>query len=542
MDTDWLLSILAREHEIANTSQLDDLLERMLGLMIEVCAAQGGVLFLLDRETGELVLQATNPRTDGCLAGAQRLRVGTEAARVAMQSPAPILVDDPASVSHDGYEFNRLLGLTVKNYVSIPMHAQNGPIGLVQVLNCQRVELQIARFLGNRLASEVERTMVLQASRERSERLQVLVDIIGRISSSLDRDQILQMIVDYSCQLLNTEAGSLFLLDEKTGDLEMHTAASQQGWQLGQVRVPAGKGIIGYTIRTGETVLIPDVQVDQRFYQEIDRLSGFETRSVLAVPLRAHRVILGGGQGVTEERIIGGLEAVNKRDGLFNREDALLLETLANQAATVLQIANLYANTNDLFMGIIRAITAAIDAKDPSTEGHSQRVSDFSAAIAHELNLAPQVVHHIRLGGLLHDVGKIGVPDAILQKPGRLTANEYEQIKRHPLVGKNILVEVPQLELELPGIAEHHERVDGTGYPGGLQGDLISLPGRIVAVADVFDALTSERPYRAARTTPEAFARLTEGIGKQFDGRCVDALKRAYQKGLILTQKDREQV
>jgi putative nucleotidyltransferase with HDIG domain len=212
---------------------------------------------------------------------------------------------------------------------------------------------------------------------------------------------------------------------------------------------------------------------------------------------------------------------------------------LAEQAATVLHIARLYADANELFLDTIKALVATIDAKDPYTEGHSQRVSDFSAAMARELEMPTETIHHITIGGLLHDVGKIGVPDAILSKPARLTDDEYEQMKEHPSIGANIMGQVRMLNEEIPALEQHHERLDGNGYPNGLRDVDISLFGRIVAVADVFDAMTSDRPYRDAISVEDSLEYLKKESGSQVDGICVEALIQAYQKGRIKTQKER---
>jgi putative nucleotidyltransferase with HDIG domain len=264
------------------------------------------------------------------------------------------------------------------------------------------------------------------------------------------------------------------------------------------------------------------------------------TQSIVAVPLWTPTVVLGQERGTTESKIIGGLEAMNKLAGDFSPEDIQLLRALADQAATVLHLARLYADANELFFDSIQAITAAIDAKDPYTKGHSQRVSDFSVIIAQEMGLPAETVHQIRVGGLLHDVGKIGVPDLILTKPGRLTDAEFDKMKAHPTIGANIMGQVRTLQNEIPALAEHHERMDGNGYPNGLKEDQISLAGRIVAVADVFDALTSDRPYREALSAEDALEYLNNNRGTHLDGLCVDAIIRAYLKGNIKTQKERE--
>jgi putative nucleotidyltransferase with HDIG domain len=215
---------------------------------------------------------------------------------------------------------------------------------------------------------------------------------------------------------------------------------------------------------------------------------------------------------------------LNKHNAYFQEEDAQLLRILANQASTFLQVAEMYEGAGDLFLGVIKALITAIDAKDPYTQGHSQRVSDYSVLISHELGLDQALVNDIRIGSLLHDIGKIGIPDSILLKNGKLTIEEIKVIQRHPSTGVNILRQVKLLEPMSPAIAEHHERLDGSGYPSMLTGGQISVMGRIVAVADVFDAMTSDRPYRPAISLDEVLSYLQENAGILFDPNCVNAL------------------
>lgn len=185
------------------------------------------------------------------------------------------------------------------------------------------------------------------------------------------------------------------------------------------------------------------------------------------------------------------------------------------------------ADTRAAYLGSIRALAAALDARDPYTAGHSERVSAYSVLMARQLNLPLDQVDIIRLGALLHDIGKIGVDDSILRKPGPLTADEFEQIKRHPALGARILRQVPFLEPHLPIVELHHERPDGKGYPFGLRSDDIPLPARIVHVADAFDAMTSARAYRPARGASWAIAELRHHAGTEFDTACVEAMATA---------------
>lgn len=182
------------------------------------------------------------------------------------------------------------------------------------------------------------------------------------------------------------------------------------------------------------------------------------------------------------------------------------------------------AETRAAYLGAIRALAAALDARDPYTAGHSERVSVLSLLIGREMKLSAAELDVLRLGALLHDIGKIGLPDEVLRKPGALTTEEFEQIKRHPVLGARILRQVPFFAPHLPIVELHHERPDGSGYPFGLKGEEIPLAARIVHVADAFDAMTSARAYRPARGRAIAVVELQQYAGTQFDAAAVDAL------------------
>jgi HD-GYP domain-containing protein (c-di-GMP phosphodiesterase class II) len=203
------------------------------------------------------------------------------------------------------------------------------------------------------------------------------------------------------------------------------------------------------------------------------------------------------------------------------------------------EIRKAAATNKELFMGSIRMLANAIDEKDPYTRGHSERVAYYSMVIAKHLGMSPEEVERVHLSGIIHDVGKIGIEDKILRKAAALTEDEYEIMKQHPTKGAHILEAVPLLK-EMAGAGlMHHENVDGSGYPEGLKGDDIPLLGRIVSVADAFDAMTTDRPYSKAMTFEAAIARLKFLAGKKFDGACVDAFEKAAQAGDLTPAKAR---
>jgi response regulator RpfG family c-di-GMP phosphodiesterase len=206
--------------------------------------------------------------------------------------------------------------------------------------------------------------------------------------------------------------------------------------------------------------------------------------------------------------------------------------------ASILRLREANREINELFLGTIRALTEAIDAKDPYTQGHSQRVNRYSVIIARQLGLSDTELREIHVASLLHDVGKIGIEDHILKKTSALTDEEFEIIKTHPVLGANIMAPIRQMKSMLPGLRHHHERCDGSGYPDRLVRDAIPLMARIIAVADTFDAITTNRPYQRRMTFDQAVARINELKGPALDDKIVEAFNRACHAGLIRLQDE----
>lgn len=254
-----------------------------------------------------------------------------------------------------------------------------------------------------------------------------------------------------------------------------------------------------------EPIFVEKVARDARF-----SWLGKYARKFLAAPL------------IREDRLLGCLFGFDKRDGEFDTVDGKLLSAIANESAIFLENALLYDDVRSLVMGLLHSLVSAVDAKDTYTCGHSERVALLSRFLAQEAQLPEATVERIYTAGLLHDVGKIGVSEAVLQKPARLTPIEYEQIKQHPEIGARILADVKQLQDIIPAVMHHHERYDGKGYPTGLAGKDIPMMGRLVCLADCFDAMTTSRTYRPAMPLEVALTELRRCAGTQFDPELTD--------------------
>lgn len=209
----------------------------------------------------------------------------------------------------------------------------------------------------------------------------------------------------------------------------------------------------------------------------------------------------------------------------FGQFESSLVEAAAKAISAHDRNCRLIAEKQALVDGTIRSLVNAIDAKDSYTCGHSDRVAVYAQTIAAAMGLDQEFCDRIHMTGLVHDVGKIGVPDNVLQKPGKLTDAEFDRIKEHPVTGHAILEHLKDFSYVLPGVLYHHEAVDGSGYPSGLKGDRIPLQARILAVADAYDAMTSDRPYRRGMPTAKAEAIIADGAGKQWDADCVAAFQ-----------------
>ncbi len=221
----------------------------------------------------------------------------------------------------------------------------------------------------------------------------------------------------------------------------------------------------------------------------------------------------------SDDEIVGLLIAGNKNDGdpAASSVDIKLLGAAATHMAIFLENAALYEDLNSMFLGTLEALTASIDAKDRYTCGHSRRVAHLTRQLAEAIGLDQRTVERMHIAGLVHDVGKIGVPEAVLLKPGKLNDEEFAWIRQHPEIGYRILKDIPQLHDILPGVLHHHERWDGKGYPAGLRGEQIPLVARLIGLADSFDAMSSNRTYRPAMSHAQVLQEITRCIGEQFD-------------------------
>lgn len=333
-----------------------------------------------------------------------------------------------------------------------------------------------------------------------------------RIASETRIDSLLTIIAEEVRHILNADRCSVFLIEAEKNELWTKVALG-----VGEkvLRIPIGQGIAGFVAKTGSAVNIRDAYRDTRFTQDFDRITGYQTKTLLAVPLKDR-----------EGRALGVFEVLNKSKGAFNEEDEGFLRILATIASSSIENAKLYENLRKSHLETIYRMAMVAEYRDQQdTASHLRRISKYTGLVAAELGLPLDLVEDLRYASPLHDIGKVAIPDSILLKPGKLTPDEYEEMKKHPVYGGRMLENAESRLLKLGrNIAlSHHEHWDGTGYPYGLKGEEIPLEARIVSVADVFDALTTRRVYKGAWTADDTFLYMGEQSGRLFDPKIIDA-------------------
>jgi len=358
-----------------------------------------------------------------------------------------------------------------------------------------------------------------RVERENKARLELIYEVSKKVGSVPRMTEMLEQVIKMTQQTLNASAASILLFRNNDQELYFEVASGPVGKALRQVKLSTQYGIAGQVARTGKPLIVNDVRRSENFHKMIDDTTGFSTKSLVCAPLSVHH------------KILGVIEVLNKRDGSeFEEQDLEAVVSVANTSAMAIENTRLHQTVLDAYKNTIKTLAAAIDAKDPYTRGHSQRVMEYTLLAGAYLSFTAEEMETLEYAGILHDIGKISVDSTVLNKPGSLSESEWEIIREHPTIGANLLREIPFLEKASELVHYHHEKYDGGGYPNGLGGEAIPLGARLIAVADAFDTMTTDRSYRAALTVDHAVKELHDCSGSQF---CPVAVK-AFIAGLRL--------
>ena len=371
----------------------------------------------------------------------------------------------------------------------------------------------LAKTLRLFLHQEHEKRVVARETLDRYKEITLLYGIAEKIASNMNPLEVGELLLKQALHLIKADNASVVLVDEDFKLTELASAGCAKGKQRHRAVVGA-TGIAASIIAQGKAEIVNDVNEDERFVADASTL----VSSLMCAPLKV------------KNKVIGVINVSTEQPHTYTADELKLLSSLAIQVAAVIENARLYDQLQDTFLSTVNVLAETIEMRDQYTGGHTRRVRDFSLSIGARMGLDNDEMDTLYLAASLHDIGKIGIDDHILRKPGRLTSEEFEQIKRHSQYGGEILMHVNGLRHVVPIVRGHHERYDGTGYPDALKGEAIPKLARIISVADTLDAMISHRPYRKALPLDAVLRELEKNKGTQFDPRVVEAFFTALQQ------------
>lgn len=354
---------------------------------------------------------------------------------------------------------------------------------------------------------------------EQTRTLRDIYRFANQLNSLDSLDVVLESIVEFVADFMVSERVSIMLLDEEGEYLTIATAVGLEEEVIRNTRVQRGEAIAGKVFETQKALRIDDISNIKPEVEQFSKYKAFISFPLIQAPLKS------------QMNPLGIINVTNRfGDQPYTALDLRNLDFIADTASVAINNQIKGIKLQESYFATMKSLALALDAKDRYTAGHSESVQRYSVSIAQQMGLNQQEISNIDRAGALHDIGKIGIPDVIINKPGRLTPEEFEKIKEHPALGEQMILPIPFLNSARGIIRHHHERFDGRGYPDGVSGQEIELGARIMAVADTFDAMTSDRPYREARSVEEAMAELNRCRNTQFDPTAVEAFERVVEK------------
>jgi PAS domain S-box-containing protein len=420
----------------------------------------------------------------------------------------------------------------------VPLRVGDEPIGILALGEARDAnrepfeddKLRLASTIGDQSASAIHRALLNLQTRQRLNRLAALRRIDQTITSSVDLNMTLSILLDQIRNELNIDAVNILLFNQYVHSLEFAGSIGFRTKSIENFSIRLGEGFAGKAAMDRQNIYISDLAAENLDPAYVRALIGEGFQVYFGIPL------------IAKGQIKGVLEVYHRQPLSPDAEWFDFLETLAGQTAIAIDSSEMFQNLQRSNMDLMLAYDATIEGwaraleyRDMETEGHSQRVTQMTVTLAQAMKINDREIIHIRRGALLHDIGKMGVPDNILSKPGKLTDDEWVIMRQHPDFAFNMLAPIGFLQSALDIPHYHHERWDGTGYPKGLKGSGIPLPARIFAIIDVWDALSSDRPYRKAWSNEKVMEHLLNGSGSHFDPQVVDAFIRIIERdnGLV---------
>ncbi len=504
----------------AITSALD--LEKLSQLIVNTTAtmleADTAVIYLLDEEKNELVVEAVY-NSDYRHFEQNRMKVGVGIAGWVTKHKKPLF----AYMGMDKPQFEKYLQLEeIITCMCVPLKIRDMVIGVFMLQrrtgeNFTQDDLRVLEGFANQATIAIKDAKLYKAMEQKIAQLSVLSDITQAVVSTLDINEVLKLIVEATAKTMHTRMCSLKLLDKQKRKLILSASIGLSNSYLKKGEIKVNESIENDVIKNKKPISVSKMKVDVRIknseYALKEKIAAF-----LSAPL------------IAKEKVLGVITIYSQKPYHYTEEEKELLVTLASQSAIAIENASLFQTVKEGILNATKSLSEAIDAKDAYTRGHCERVAQFAVETAREMGVPESRMENIYISSLLHDVGKIGVSESILHKPGGLTKEEFESIKTHPLLSVKILSPISFPWDILSAVRQHHERIDGAGYPDGLVGDEISLEARIIEVTDAYEAMISDRPYRKALSEEEAITELKRCTGRQFDPKIVNVFLKILAK------------
>ncbi|GAB4336733.1 MAG: HD domain-containing protein [Desulfobulbaceae bacterium] len=337
--------------------------------------------------------------------------------------------------------------------------------------------------------------------------LRVLHDVSKAINSTLDITEVEEMILERTSALMQSSQVLILLLDESKKNLILHRQKGMDGMVEGRTCFQDIRPFDHCIVHKGTVITLAEVLSPEDMERYGERMAFLFDMFFAPLEIRGEAY---------------GLIGISGKPHEFSVVELEIFCSLGSQAAIAMENANLYGRLRDTFLHTSEALAEAVNSRDPYTGGHTRRVQEYALLLAERIGMDDQERESLRLAAILHDIGKIGIDDAILRKGGALDEEERNRMKEHPDIGARILAHVSEMTDVLPGVRHHHERYDGSGYPEGLSGEKIPLAARVIAIVDAFDALTTDRPYRKRLSHGNALALLRNDAGTHFDPALLD--------------------
>lgn len=523
-----LTSLLEFSSDLRNATTRAELFPKILEHIKALAGAEAAFIGMYDLAKEDISIELGNGPWAN-LTGT-RLPVTECSCGKAINSPHPLIFDllnENTLFPHP----DLVHGLT--SITCLSLNTQNLHLGIVGIGSAWPIaadKLHILNGVANIAASSIHRVSLLEQTTQRLQRLLALRTIDNAINASLDLQFTLNLLLDQVISQLGVDAADVLLYDPALQTLEYAASKGFYSLAVKNLQVKFGHGPAGRAVRNRKSVFIPNLREVTESSERAKMIIEENFVSYLSIPL------------IAKGNVVGLLEIFQRSRLDVSDEWFDFIETLAGQAAIAINNAQLFKDLQQTNQELIRMYDStlegwvyALDLRDKETEGHSQRVVELTVQLARMMGIPNEELIHVRRGALLHDIGKIGVTDSILLKPGELNEREWDIMKKHPEYAYHMLYPINFLRpaLEIPYC--HHERWDGTGYPRGLKGEEIPLSARVFAVVDVWDALRSDRPYRKAWSQKAALDYVKSQAGIQFDPEVV-------QKFLILMEEEADEL